>query len=72
MIDEYIKVAKTVYSNNVMEFSPGGIYTQKTESKITQYGKYKTNLLDKKINITLKDDINFEMEYKFENALLYL
>lgn len=61
-LNNVIKVAKMTYENNVMEFNESGIYTQKIDSKLSMNGTYQLKPSFGKINVLLKDKVNWEMD----------
>lgn len=71
-LNNVINVAKLTYINNITTFGENGIYTQTFEPNIIWKGTYKIKPLDKKIVVTLNDNINWEMDYKLIDSLLYL
>jgi hypothetical protein len=71
-LNNVIKVAKMTYENNVMEFNESGIYTQKIDSKLSMNGTYQLKPSFRKINVLLKDKVNWEMDYELIDNQLYL
>ena len=71
-LNNVIKVAKMTYENNVMEFNESGIYTQKIDSKLSMNGTYQLKPSFGKINVLLKDKVNWEMDYELIDNQLYL
>lgn len=71
-LNNMINIAKKTYTDNTIDFNINGNYLQKNESVVSMSGTYKINTLDKKISVTTKDDINFEMDYRVSDSILYL
>jgi hypothetical protein len=71
-LDNVINVAKTTYNNNVMEFNDSGIYTQKIDSELRMNGTYEIKPSIGKINVLLKDSVNWEMDYELVDKQLHL
>ena len=71
-LDNVINVAKMTYNNNIMEFNESGIYTQKIDSKLSMNGAYELKPSIGKINVLLKDKVNWEMEYELIENQLHL
>ena len=69
--DDFIKVAKLTYNNNIMTFAENGIFTQTYDPKIVWTGTYQLNPSESKISVSTKD-VNWEMDYKIIDELLYL
>jgi hypothetical protein len=71
-LDNVIKVAKMTYGNNVMEFNESGVYTQKIDSELSMNGTYELKPSIGKINVLLKDSVNWEMDYELVDKQLHL
>jgi len=71
-LDNVINVAKMTYNNNVMEFNDSGIYTQKIDSELRMNGTYELKPSIGKINVLLKDNVNWEMDYELVDKQLHL
>jgi len=71
-LSHVINVAKMTYDDNVMEFNDSGIYTQKIDSELIIKVSYKLKPSVGKINVLLKDHVNWEIDYKFINKQLHL
>ena len=71
-LENVINVAKITYNNNVMEFSDHGIYTQKFNSELSITGTYEIKPSIEKINVLLKDNVNWEMDYELVENQLHL
>ena len=67
-----INVAKMTYNDNIMEFNESGIYTQKIDSKLSMNGTYELKPSIGKINVLLKDKVNWEMDYELIENQLHL
>ena len=71
-LDNVINVAKMTYNNNIMEFNESGIYTQKIDSELKMNGTYELRPSIGKINVLLKDSVNWEMDYRLVDKQLNL
>ena len=71
-LENIINVAKMNYNNNVMEFIDSGVFNQKINDEIRLYGTYEINPSIKKINVLLKNKVNWEMEYELVENQLHL
>ncbi len=71
-LDNVINVAKMTYKNDIRYFGEDGIYTHKFDPKIIWHGTYDIKPLDRKIGVTLKDNVNWEMDYEIVDSLLHL
>jgi len=60
------------YDNNIMGFNESGIYTQKIHSELSMNGTYQLKPSIRKINVLLKDSVNWEMDYKLVDKQLHL
>ena len=69
-LDNVINFAKMTYNNNVMEFNDSGVFNQMIDNELKMYGTYEIKASIEKINVLLKDKVNWEMDYElFENQL---
>ena len=71
-LDNVINVAKMTYNNNIMDFNESGIYTQKIDSELKMNGTYELRPSIGKINVLLKDSVNWEMDYRLVDKQLNL
>ncbi|APY00051.1 hypothetical protein [Lacinutrix venerupis] len=71
-LDNVIKVAKMTYNNNVMEFNDSGVFNQMIDNELKMYGTYEIKPSIEKINVLLKDKVNWEMEYELVENQLHL
>lgn len=55
-----------------MKFSDNGIYTQKIDSELRMNRTYEIKPSIEKINVLLKDKVNWEMDYEFVENQLHL
>jgi hypothetical protein len=69
-LDNVINVAKMTYKNNVMDFNDSGVFNQMIDNELKMYGTYEIKPSIEKINVLLKDEVNWEMDYELvENQL---
>ncbi|PKQ43622.1 hypothetical protein [Confluentibacter flavum] len=71
-LDNVIKVTKMTYNNNIMEFNDNGIFTQKIDSELRINGTYEVDPSIGKINVLLKENVNWEMDYVLVDEQLHL
>ena len=71
-LENFIKDAKKTYDNNVMEFNESGIYTQRIDSELRMNGTYELKPSGGKINVLLKDSVNWVLDYELVGKQLHL
>ncbi|MGB5462588.1 MAG: hypothetical protein WBM92_04420, partial [Aureibaculum sp.] len=71
-LDNVINVAKMTYNNNVMEFNDSGVFNQMIDNELKMYGTYEIKPSIEKINVLLKDKVNWEMDYELVENQLHL
>lgn len=71
-LDNVINVAKMTYKNNVMEFDDSGVFNQMINNELKMYGTYEIKPSIEKINVLLKDKVNWEMDYELVENQLHL
>ncbi|RLJ62412.1 hypothetical protein CLV86_2017 [Lacinutrix venerupis] len=71
-LDNVINVAKMTYNNNVMEFDDSGVFNQMIDNELKMYGTYEIKPSIEKINVLLKDKVNWETDYELVENQLHL